>query len=145
MKRKFSIFLLFVCLMMFVMLVVNSFAQSLADAKTSSTIDEITQSVDAIGWLLIFLGWLMYWLKKLDEERMEHKVKGIIGSWHSVFISENIFEIPISLIACFVLVILAPSIPTDLIDLNGKISNFLIGFAGSSILNGLITKSKTKL
>lgn len=142
MKRKFSIFLLCVLSMMMVMLVLGSFAQT----TTPNAIETIANSVDATGWILIFTGWLMYWMKKMDEKRMEQKRNRISETkfWVSSFIQDNLFEVPTSLIACFVLVIFAPSIPPDLIDLNGRISNFLIGFAGSSILNGLITKSKTK-
>lgn len=150
MKRKFSILLLFVCLMMFAMLIMKSFAQDTTMTTTLSPdgnitiISEITQTTDAMGWVLLFAGWLMYWLKKLDDKRAEMKSKGVkdIRVWASGFIADNLFEVPISLVACFVLIIFAPSIPTDLIDLHGRISIFMVGFASSSILNGLITKSK---
>lgn len=101
----------------------------------------ITNSTDMMGWTLLFLGWLLYWGKKLKEMQLVNK--GIsIKIWIATFFLDNLFEIPISLGSCIALVLLAPYIPSDVIDLHGKLSLFLVGFGGGSLLNGLITQGK---
>jgi hypothetical protein len=106
-----------------------------------TVITQISNNLEPIGWVLLFLGWLLYWFKQLDTVRSANKGKGA-KVWAPLFFADNIFEIPTSLLACFVLVILGKDIPTDLIDLKGKLSILLIGYSSSSILNGLITKFK---
>ena len=82
--------------------------------------------------------------KVLDELRKENKLKGVLDKtkWWNDFKSENILEVPISLISLFVLALLAAEIPPDLIDMRGRISILAMGYANSSIVNGLITKFK---
>ncbi len=114
----------------------------------STTVHTVTQIVttshfipnmDSIGWILLFCGWLLYWFKVLNEARIKAgKGNPYIGQ----FKDDNIFEIPTSVIACFVLAILGNSIPADLLDMHGRISTLLIGYSSSSILNSLITMAK---
>lgn len=127
---KNTILLVIACL-----LIITGFSQELA---RPSAIKEISHSLDPMGWVLLFLGWIMYWFKKMDETR-KAKPEG----WFAFFVSDNTLEIPISALSCLVLAILADEIPTDLIDMKGKLSIFFIGFGASSFLNGMLTKAKS--
>lgn len=103
----------------------------------SVEITNLIPNVDTLGWILIFCGWLLYWLKILNETRIKNGDKYI-----GIFWKENFTEIPTSVVACVVLAILGDSIPSDLLDMHGRISTLLIGYSSSSILNSLITMAK---
>lgn len=108
---------------------------------TTSTITSIAQALSAMGWICLFLGWLMYWLKKLDDVRLSNK--GVpIKQYVSIYFGDNWIEIPSSAIACLVLALLGTEIPTSLLDMRGLVSLFLVGYANSSILNKVITRMK---
>ena len=109
------------------------------DVPRYSTFHELSDSLDAMGWLILFIGWLLYWLKKMDEEKRKAKVENRSG-WFGAFVEDNSFECPISLIACVILALLSSSIPKDIIDMSGRLSVFIVGYSASSILNGLLTK-----
>lgn len=101
----------------------------------------IQSDLTPTGWFLLFLGWLMYWLKGFNAARL--LAKGIpFGTWTSAFWQDNFLEIPISAISCLVLAILAKDMPTSMIDLHGTLAVFIVGYTSSSVLNGLITMSK---
>lgn len=102
--------------------------------------NQITGALDSIGWFLLFLGWLMYWLKGLDDLRKSNK--DFSGSILKNFFMQKIFEIPISALSLLAVAIMSDEIPATLIDLHGKISLFLAGYASSSILNGLLSYRK---
>jgi hypothetical protein len=106
-----------------------------------SAFTEIANTMDAMGWALMFLGWLLYWIKKLDEVKGSYK-KENKPDWFAAFKSDNGFEILTSIVSCFALAILSAEIPTDIIDMKGRISVLIIGYSSSSIINGLITKGK---
>lgn len=112
------------------------------DTITTTTIQTITTSLipnmDAISWILLFSGWLLYWLQKLNQYRIEKKGE----PFAKFFFKDNMFEIPTSVIACLVLAILGDSIPPDLLDMHGRISTLIVGYSASSILNSLITMGK---
>ena len=101
---------------------------------------QIINSMDSMEWFLMFLGWLMYWLKGLDDLRKENKIFNL--DTVQEFFMQKIFEIPLSAISLVVVALLSSEIPATLIDLNGKISLFLAGYASSSILNGLLSYRK---
>ncbi len=104
-------------------------------------ITQIAQNMDTMGWLLLFLGWALYWLKQLDTARRKDTT-----SFFSVplkdFFKSNMIEFPISAIACLIIAILANNIPPELIDLRGRISILLAGYSSSSILSGLLAYRK---
>ena len=104
---------------------------------------QIANSVPAIGWVVLSLGLLMYWMKNLVTLRKETKAFG--ATTLKDFFSQNIFEIPMSLISVLAIAILAPYIPADLIDTHGILSLFLIGFSGGSIISGLTSLGKQPL
>ena len=109
--------------------------------QIATTVTEKTSlipNMDTIGWVLLFCGWLLYWLKELNACRIGNKN----GPFLTKFWQSNMFEVPTSLISCFVLAILGNSIPPDLLDMSGRISTLLIGYSSSSILNSLITMGK---
>ena len=101
-------------------------------------ISTIQSDLDATRWMLLFFGWLMYWLKTMNSSRTQYAGAPFLMAWWK----DNFIEIPSSVIACFVLAMLAREIPTDLIDLKGLLSVFITGYSSSSILNGLITNFK---
>mgnify|MGYP003342738218 FL=1 len=101
---------------------------------------QITGSLDSIGWFLLFLGWLMYWLKGLDELRKANKVFNF--ALIKDFFTQKVFEILISVLSLLAVAIMSDEIPSTLIDLKGNISLFLAGYASSSILNGLLSYRK---
>lgn len=101
--------------------------------------NHISNVLDPIGWVLLFLGWLMYWLKNLNQAKKDSKGN---PQWFSLFINDNLFEIPVSVVSCLVLALLADSIPPDIMDMKGKLSILIVGYSASSILNGLITNFK---
>ena len=103
--------------------------------------EQLYNSLDALGWVLLFGGLLLYWLKTFDQVRTKNKGRSIYFITQE-FINDNFIEFPTSIVSCFLLAFLAPHIPTDVIDLKGYLSLLLIGYGGSSALNGLITKIK---
>ena len=105
------------------------------------TATQLYNSLDLLGWVLLFLGLILYWLKKFDEIRMKNKGRSVYFITQTFF-NENFIEVPVSVISCFALALLSPHIPTSVIDLKGYLSLFLAGYGGSSVLNGLITKIK---
>ena len=109
--------------------------------KHTTAFVEISHSLTPMGWVLLFLGWLMYWLKKLKEMQMAEKGN---DAWFSKFIKENIIESIISVVSCLALAIFSKEIPAELMDTQGLISVFLIGYGASSILNSIITQAKPK-
>ncbi len=104
----------------------------------TSFLKTIQSNLDSTHWFLLFLGWLMYWLKVGNTTRMTCVGKPIIQA----FWAENFIELPSSAIACIVLAVIAKSIPTDLVDLHGLLAVFMVGYTSSSVLNGLITMAK---
>lgn len=130
---------LIVCVVLLTVLPGFSQASSATDSLSA-----IKNSTDSMGWILLFLGWLLYWGKKIKEVQVINK--GIsIRIWFSAFLLDNLFEIPISFLSCVALVLLSPFIPPDVIDLHGKLSLFLVGFGGGSLINGLITQGKNSV
>ena len=105
------------------------------------TATQLYNSLDLLGWILLFGGLLLYWLKKFDEIRMNNKGRSVYFVTQRFF-DENFIEVPTSIISCFLLAILSPHIPTEVIDLKGYLSLLLIGYGGSSALNGIISKYK---
>lgn len=105
------------------------------------TATQLYNSLDLLGWVLLFGGLLLYWLKKFDEIRMKNKSRSVYFICQA-FINDNFVEVPISIVSCLLLAFLSPHIPTSVIDLKGYLSLLMTGYAGSSILNGLISKYK---
>ena len=108
---------------------------------TTSTLTNIVQAITPVGWVCLFLGWLMYWLKKLDDARLSNKGQPI-KYYLTIWGQDNWIEIPSSAISCLVLALLGTEIPTSLLDMRGLVSLFLVGYANSSILNKVITRIK---
>ena len=106
--------------------------------ETFKTASQFIPNMDLMGWLLLFCGWTLYWLKTLNQSRIDSKGQPYMPT----FLKNNAIEIPTSIISCFVLAILGNDIPSELLDMHGRISTLMIGYASSSILNGLITMSK---
>lgn len=98
----------------------------------------VAPGIDGVGWLLLFLGWLLYWLKEINE----YRTRKVEGNYVVVFWTDNVFEIPISLLSCLILAILSDTIPPELVNMHAKISTLFLGYGSSSILNGLITAGK---
>lgn len=117
---------------------------TLVTTTSHSALSEIGHSLQPIGWVLLVLGWLMYWLKNLNAARQTNKQLGTAGKidWIRIFFADNFIEIPVSILSCLVLAILAPSIPPSLMDMRGMLSIFMVGYTASSMLNGLITTGK---
>ncbi len=114
--------------------------QTITHAVTTVvTRSPLVPNMDSIGWILLFCGWLLYWLKVLNACRM---AAGKGNPFASNFWQENMFEIPTSIVACLVLAILGNAIPSELLDMHGRISTLLIGYSSSSILNSIITMAK---
>ncbi len=103
-------------------------------------IHSIQGALEPLNWFLLYLGLLMYWLNKLNAKRQE--VNGV--DFLTAFWKDNIIEIPSSIAACLVLAIISQSISTDLLDMHGSLSIFMVGYSSSSVLNGLITAAKKK-
>ena len=125
--------------------VLGDTVKTVIQKTTTSGVSAITDSLDVVGWTMLMLGWLMYWLKKLDTMNKEKKKEGVaIKIWISRFIQDNLFEIPISLISCLVMVILTTTnpelIPPSVPAIGVAGISFLIGFGASSFINGVITK-----
>lgn len=102
---------------------------------------QIAGSLQPIGWVLIFTGWIAYWLKALNTARRLDT-----NSFWSVplkdFCMANVFEFGFSLLACFILV-LTDQVPASFMDSPmGKIAIFMLGYGSSSALNGLISLTK---
>lgn len=104
----------------------------------STIYHSIQSSLDAQHWLLLFFGWLMYWLKAMNTVRMMQADK----PFFTKFWADNSIEVPTSALACIVLAMMASGIPTDMIDMKGTLAVFLTGYSSSSILNGIITSAK---
>lgn len=97
-----------------------------------------------MNWFLMFLGWVMYWLKSFNACRVASNGAPII-TYTKVFWQNNFVEVPISAISCLVIALLSTSISTDFIDLHGTLTVFITGYTSSSILNSIITQSRTTL
>lgn len=105
---------------------------------------QIANSLDYVGWVLLFLGWAIYWLKTADAYIKDKRKNSRLATFEAIgsFFSNNFIEIPTSLLTCLALAILAPYVPKELMDMQGKISIFITGYFSSSALNSLITKYK---
>lgn len=107
--------------------------------------NQIVHSLDTTGWVLMFLGWLLYWLKQLDKARRSDTR----STWSVpvlMFLSTNAFEIPISLVGCLVIAMLGAEIPADLIDLtHGRLACLISGYSASSVVEGLIGYRKKQV
>ena len=135
--------LLFVCFLFGAIFAFGQVADSISvTTKHTTAFVEISHSLTPMGWVLLFLGWLMYWLKKLKEMQITEKGN---DAWFSKFIKENIIESIISVVSCLALAIFSKEIPAELMDTQGLVSVFLIGYGSSSILNSIITQAKTKI
>ena len=106
-----------------------------------STIAAISNAISGIGWTSLFLGWLYYWFKKLDEVRISNAEK-TIKEYVALFARDNWIEVPMSALSCLILAIFSTEIPPKLLDMQGIVSLFMVGYANSSILNKTITKMK---
>lgn len=93
------------------------------------------------GALMLIIGWVLYWLKMLDEARRKD-LRKVFSVPLRKFLFEKIIEIFTSGIICVTLFIVKDEIPTELFDLKGKISLLLIGYSSSSILNNLLSYRK---
>lgn len=94
--------------------------------------------LDPTHWFLLFGGLVFYWLKTLNATRIVAAGKPYLKD----FWWDNWIELPTSIFACIILAVMAKSISTDLIDLHGVVSVFVVGYSSSSILNALITQGK---
>lgn len=107
----------------------------------------LVNSLDTLGWIMLFGGLWLYWLKKIDEVRVKNKELGFHGrvlykKTLLDFADDNLLEVPISVFSCLALALLSPVIPPEIIDLKGYVSLLLIGIGGGSAINGIITKMK---
>ena len=102
---------------------------------------QLVNSLDTLGWIMLFLGLVLYWLKKIDELFEENKGKPK-GEKLKMFFEDNLIELPISFISCLILALLSPYIPPEIMDMRGYVSLLLIGIGGGSAINGIITKMK---
>lgn len=114
-----------------------------------NTANQLYNSLDTLGWVLLFGSLVMYWLKKMEEVRLINKGKGLKGwvlikTTISDFWSDNFIEVPISFASCLLLAFLAPFIPPVILDMKSYGSLLFIGFGGGSAINGIITKFKPK-
>ena len=101
----------------------------------------IANSLESEQWLILFIGWAMYWFKQLDTARRLDTKSFFSVPLHDFAIA-NIFEVPISFISCIVIAIIGPSLPTSLIDMHGLLAVFLSGYSSSSIVNSLLSYRK---
>jgi len=104
---------------------------------------EVWQKFTPLLWVLLFLGLLAYWLSKLNEvnkQNTQSSVKEIL----SCFVRQNWIEIPLSIIGCVVFAIMNDLPSTAQNSLVVMMMVFTTGFGGSSIINKIITSSKTK-
>lgn len=104
----------------------------------TSVFRSVQDSLDAMHWLLMLLGWFLYWLKTINTVRVDCNGQPYMRKWAE----NNLIEIPTSMLYCIVVAIIAPEIPTDLIDLKGKVAVFMVGYTGGSVLNSIITNLK---
>lgn len=98
----------------------------------------IQDDLDPTHWALLFFGLIMYWLKSLNAARMAAQGKPFVAD----FWKDNWIEMPTSILSCVVLAMMAKNISTDLIDLHGTVTTFVVGYFSSSILNAVITQYK---
>lgn len=103
----------------------------------------IKNSLEPLQWFLMLLGCFMYWLKTLNTKAQAMKGvsrKAILSAWAE----DNFIEVPTSVLSCVVLAVIGADIPTEMIDLHGKLAVFIAGYSSSSILNGVITTGKQR-
>lgn len=101
----------------------------------------IENPFSATEWLILFLGWLFYWLKKMHDISQSHKGKGISAQFE-IFVQDNLWEVLSSFVACIALSFMTPAPPPGYVNAVWYAMVFLTGYASSSILNSIITKSK---
>ncbi|MEI7803176.1 MAG: hypothetical protein WCI97_11050 [Bacteroidota bacterium] len=96
---------------------------------------QVYSALSSMEWFLLFLGWLMYWLKGMDDLRKTNNMF-TLDAFKS-YLSQKIFEIPISILSLVIIALFAAEL-----DIHGKLSVFLSGYAASSIVNGLLAYKK---
>ena len=113
-------------------------------SSSRGTITIISSLLSPIEWVSLYLGLVYYWLKKLDEVRVENYEKSI-REYLIIFFKDNWIEIPTSALSCFCLALVSSEIPPTLLVMKGIVSLFIIGYFNSSILNRVITKMKPQV
>ena len=111
---------------------------------TASVTQEISQALTPLLWVLLIIGWLMYWLKKLNQTRIAKADLGVLG-YLQCYVSENWIEIPTSLLCCLTLALNADLPPSTMDTVFTKISVFMMGYSNGSIINTVITSQKDKV
>ena len=113
-------------------------------SSSRGTITIISSLLSPIEWVSLYLGLIYYWLKKLDEVRVENYEKSI-REYLILFFKDNWIEVPTSALSCFCLALVSSEIPPTLLVMKGIVSLFIIGYFNSSILNRVITKMKPQV
>jgi hypothetical protein len=86
------------------------------------------------GILLMYLGWLIYWLAKAGAD-----FKNTGSAWKLLdFLNTNIFEFLLSFLACLVLILCAPGAAAYGINTGNPVTIVVTGYvSGSGIKNAL--------
>ena len=113
-------------------------------SSSRGTITIISSLLSPIEWVSLYLGLIYYWLKKLDEVRVENYEKSI-REYLILFFKDNWIEVPTSALSCFCLALVSSEIPPTLLVMKGIVSLFIIGYFNSSILNRVITKMRPQV
>lgn len=87
-------------------------------------------------YLLVFAGWLIYWLKKLMEGKTQNKDTFSFG----FYFKDNWMEMIFSAVACVLLVWFDMAVHP--VDTASKIADFTLGLGAGTSLNGIITSAK---
>lgn len=112
--------------------------------SSHGTITIISSLLSPIEWVSLYFGLIMYWLKKLDEVRIENHEKPI-KEYLAIFFRDNWIEIPTSGLSCLCMALFSSEIPASLLVMKGIVALFCIGYANSSILNRVITRVKPQV
>lgn len=108
-----------------------------------SVTQEVWQTLPPLLWFMLYLGWLAYWGKKLNEINQSNKDKTILCRL-GMFWNENWVEVPFSALACIVLALitdLPPSVSGSKFIMG---SVFSLGYSSSSVLNFVVTSTLRK-
>lgn len=91
--------------------------------------------------LILFLGWLLYWVVKMNAT---FKQNGYNKDAVKKFILDSVFEIIISILSCAAIIIMGASALDDFLDLTKPISVLIAGYFSSSLIANMITAGKPK-
>lgn len=108
---------------------------TLSTVHTVSITTTIIETINALGWILVFSGLLIYWLKQLMQAKAAAK-----GPWIKFFLLDNVLEFVFSIAACVILVLMGYA--TNPVNQATIAGDFGVGYMSSSLLNALITNIK---